>query len=216
MHPEAPDLDEQVSYTSISIDALGPQSMHEHVQLSGDPDAGFSARAVALSSSRVVGPALMGTTLPALRLVDCHLDRADCANATWVDARMVRCRFQSCKATGLDIRGGSLRDVVFHECKMPDAFMPESTLDRVRFESCQLHALDLSGSKITHVRIADCDARNLRLLDARIEKLDLRGSRIDGIAIDARSIGELIIDPLQAPPLAQAMGARVLDAHDPN
>ncbi len=211
MQPEAPDLDEQVSFTSIAIDALGPQSMHEHIQLSGDPVAGFSARTVALSGSRMVGPALMGTTLPALRLVDCLLDRADCANATWVDARLVRCRFQSCKATGLDIRGGALRDVVFHECKMPDAFMPESSLDRVLFDSCQLTGLDLSGSKLTHVRITNCDARNLRLLDAKIDRLDLRGSQIDGLAIDPRSISALVIDPLQAPALAQALGARIAD-----
>lgn len=211
MQPEAPDLDADATLAAIDADSLQSQSIHEHVELSGVPEAGLRSRGVALSSSRVLGPALMGSTMPGLRLVDCLLDRADCANATWVDARLVRCRFNACKATGLDIRGGSLRDVVFHECKMPDAFMPESSLDRVLFDSCQLSGLDLSGSKITHVRIANCDARNLRLLDARIEKLDLRGSQIDGLAIDPRSISALIIDPLQAPALAQAMGARLAD-----
>jgi len=103
---------------------------------------------------------------------------------------------------------------VFQECKMPDAFMPESSLDRVLFDSCQLSGLDLSGSKLAHVTMCHCDARNLRLLDARIDTLDLRGSQIEGLAIEPRSIAQLIIDPTQAPALAHAMGARVLGVHD--
>lgn len=214
MIPEPPDLDECATLSPIGVDALQDQSRHECVQLSGDHADQVRARGIAVSNSRLVGHALVGSSLPGLRLVDCILDRADCSNATWVDARLVRCRFNACKLTGFDTRGGTLRDVVFHECKLPDAFMPEASLDRVRFDSCQISGLDLSGSKLTHVCIRNCDAHNMRILDARIDKLDLRGSRIDGIAIDARSVASLIIEPTQAPALAHALGARILDAHE--
>ena len=213
--PEPPDLEESTDLTPISADSIIDQCMHEHVQLKGEPAGAVDARGVALSSSRVTARVLMGSTLPGFRCVDCVFDRADCSNANWVDARLVRARFDSCKLTGLDTRGGALRDVTFNACKMPDAFMPESNLERVVFQSCQLSGLDLTGAKLSRVTMRDCDARNIRLSGAHIEKLDLRASRIEGIAIDARSIAQIIIDPLQAPALAHAMGARVLDLNEP-
>lgn len=97
---------------------------------------------------------------------------------------------------------------------MPDAFMQESTLDRVWFESCNLNGLDLSGSTLDRVTIRDCDACNLRLLNARITDLDLRGSRVDHLAIDPGSVRHLIIDPMQAPSLAESLGARVINVHE--
>ncbi|MEX0876945.1 MAG: pentapeptide repeat-containing protein [Phycisphaerales bacterium] len=211
MRPETPDLDEHTSLASIGADSLLPQSMHEHVELAGGLGDVLNARGVALSSSRVLGPVLMGSTLPGLRLVDCMLERADCSNATWVDARLVRCRFTASKATGFDARGGELRDVAFADCKMPDAFFVESTLDRVRFDRCQLSNLDLSGAKLGRVAMYDCDLRGMRLMGARIESLDLRGSRIEGWTIEPASVSKLIIDPLQAPALAHALGARVAE-----
>ena len=69
--------------------------------------------------------------------------------------------------------------------------------------------LDFTGAALSKVVIHNCDARNLRLLDARIDTLDLRGSDIEGIAIDAKSLNSIIIDPTQAPALARAMGIRV-------
>lgn len=208
--PEPPDLvdDTQPALGGSLVDRASLES----VTLS-EPQPN-PARDVSLSSCRVSGHTLSASTLPALRAIDTLFTGADCAGATWVDARLVRCIFESCKCTGLDTRGGNLRDVRFHECKMPDAFMPESTLDRVWFESCNISGLDLSGSTLGNVTIRDCDARGLRLLKARITALDLRGSRIDHLAIEPGSVRHLIIDPLQAPSLAESLGARVIDARE--
>ncbi|MFG0245127.1 MAG: pentapeptide repeat-containing protein [Phycisphaerales bacterium JB052] len=218
MTPEPPDLDEHHELAAIGPEQLAPNAAFELAELSGETQSptngSIHARGLAWSMCRLTGRSLMGSTLAAMRCVDCVFDRADAANATWVDARLVRCRFNACKLTGLDIRGGTLRDVAFHDCKMPDAFMPETALDRVLFESCQLSGLDLSGAKLAKVALRDCDARNLNLLGARVDTLDLRGSQIEGLSIEPRSVVQIILDPTQSPALAMAMGARILGPHE--
>ena len=47
-----------------------------------------------------------------------------------------------------------------------------------------------------------------------IDALDLRGSRIEHIAIDASAVRHIIIDPLQAPVLMQSLGSRVMDVRE--
>lgn len=209
--PESPDLDPGASLEPVANDALIDQASLELVELR-EPIG--SARDLSISMARISAASVCASSLPGLRVIDSVFDRTDCSGATWIDTRLVRCVFDSCKCTGLDTRGGTLRDVRFSACKMPDAFMQESTLDRVWFESCNLNGLDLSGSTLDRVTIRECDARNLRLLNTRITALDLRGSRIDGLAIDPGSVRHLIIDPVQAPALAESLGTQVIDAHE--
>lgn len=216
MSSRIPERSKEVAYHEplepVELISLEDQTAHFEAEITGTPNPPLKARSYSLSIGRVRGPLLQASTLPQLKAIDCEFINADCSNATWVDVRLTRCLFESCKCTGLDTRGGTLRDVRFSACKMPDAFMQESTLDRVWFESCNLGGLDLSGSTLDRVTMRDCDARGLRLLNARITALDLRGSRIDHLAIDPGSVCHLIIDPVQAPALAESLGARVIDA----
>ena len=218
MSSRYPERSKEIAYHEplepVELMSLEDQAAHFEAEITGIPNPPLKARSYSLSVVRVRGPLLHGSTLPQLKASDCEFINADCSNATWADVRLTMCLFESCKCTGLDTRGGTLRDVRFSACKMPDAFMQESTFDRVWFESCNLNGLDLSGSTLDRVTIRDCDARNLRLLGARITALDLRGSRIDGLAIDPGLVRHLIIDPLQAPALAESLGTRVIDAHE--
>ncbi len=198
----------------IVISSLEDQVAHFEAVITGEPDSPLESRGYTLSIGRVRGSVLLASKLPQFKAIDCNFAQADCSNAAWVDVRLVRCVFDSCKCTGLDTRGGTLRDIRFSECKMPDVFMQESTLDRVWFESCHLQNLDLSASTLERVTIRDCDARGMRLLGARINALDLRGSRIDQLVIDTASVRHLIIDPMQAPAIAESLGVRVVDQHE--
>lgn len=212
--PETPDIDQSVMLGCASADDITDRVMLEGVELNALFTEPLHARDASITASRITGTAMMSSTLPGLRVTDSAFERADCSNATWIDTRLVRCSLTGCKGTGLDLRGGALRDVRFQDCKLPEMFLHESTLDRVWLESCNLSNADLSGAKLDSVTIRDCDARCLRLLGTRITALDLRGSRIDHIAIDAGAIRNIIIDPLQAPALVEALGARVIDQHE--
>lgn len=212
--PEPPDTDQSAPLGRASISIITDRAAIEAVEFDEPFGEPLRARDLAVSGTRFTNTALMSSTLPSFRATDSLFERADCSNATWIDARLVRCAFTGCKGTGLDLRGAALRDARFHECKLPDMFIQESSLDRVWFESCNLQHADFSGGKLDSVTIRNCDATGLRLLGARITALDLRGSRIDHLAIDASAVRNIIIDPLQAPALTEALGARVVDQHE--
>lgn len=212
--PEPPDIDQTAPLGRASISIITDRAAIEAVEFDEPFAEPLLARDLAVSGTRFTSTALLSSTLPSFRATDSFFERADCSNATWVDARLVRCAFTGCKGTGLDLRGAALRDVRFHECKLPEMFLQESSLDRVWFESCNLQHADFSGGKLDRVTIRDCDATGLRLLGARIAALDLRGSRIDHLAIDASAVRNIIIDPLQAPALAESLGARVIDQRE--
>lgn len=205
--PEAPDLPDEL--VAAPPGAWRDHAVLEGVQIADPLDPAPHARGVAVYQSRVAGRAIAASKLPVLRLTDCLFDRADLAGSTWADARIVRVRFEGCRLTGFDARGGELRDVLFSECKLPDAFFVESSLDRVTIKDCQMPNLDLTAAAIGRLAIRSCDATGLRLAGARIEHLDLRGSVIDGLIIDAAAVRRLTIDPAQAPALAAALGATV-------
>ena len=169
-------------------------------------------KAVVVEQALIAGNAFAGSVLPAGVFKDCLFDHADLASATWINGRIVRAKFLECRLTGVDLRMSELRDVAFEQCKMPDALLSESTLTRVRFDRCQLKNLDLAGAMIESLALHNCDIGSLRLDGARITLLDLRGSNIDGISIDVESLRGIVIDPLQSPAIAQALGVRVLNA----
>jgi uncharacterized protein YjbI with pentapeptide repeats len=204
--PERPDIQEVLDAETgtLTDDAVIDASL-----FSGTAHEPVCAKGIAVEGSKIVESVLAGSILRAPRFVDCVFERADCASASWTDARIVRSVFTGCKLTGFDARGTEFRDVTFSECKMPDSFLVESTLTRVRFDSCKLNGLDLCGAKIKSVAIHSSDARNLRLQGAKIDTLDLRGSLIDGISLDPGSVAHLLIDPTQGGAIAQALGARV-------
>lgn len=206
--PESPS---QGGLVEVASERLVDGAMLESVSLSGDCIKPKIVQRLGIEGSRITGSVLAGSKLPGVRMVDCCFDRADLAGATWNDARLVRTRLEESRLTGFDARMSELRDVVFHKCKMPESFLSETQLTRVRFEECQMPGLDLSNAKIHSAVINNCDARSLNLLGAKIEFLDLRGSMIDGIAIDPLFVNGLIIDATQATAIAQSLGVRVAD-----
>jgi len=209
--PEAPGFGSSQDLLETADEMLVDHAALDCVHISGASGVPVVARAMSIEQSLVESAVLAGSTLAGIRLLDCHVRRADLTGATWVDARLVRTKLGESKLTGFDARGGELRDVVFNNCKMPESFFIESSLTRVRFDECQISGIDLSGAKLHSVSMRGCDARNLRLIGARIDYLDLRGSMIEGITIEPEAVSGIVIEPIQAPALAVAMGARIAE-----
>jgi uncharacterized protein YjbI with pentapeptide repeats len=212
--PESPDSIDLTQLDAVDLESLHDREFYSEASITGEPTRPLGARGCVFSTVRFTGGALRGSKLPQVRMTDAIIEQADCSNATWIDARLVRCAWNGCKATGIDLRGGSLRDVRFTDCKMPESFFQEASLDRVWFESCNLRSADFSSATLTSVTIRDCDVRELRFMGARIDALDLRGSRIEHIAIDKSAVRHIIIDPIQAPAIMQSLGARVMNVHE--
>ena len=64
-------------------------------------------------------------------------------------------------------------------------------------------------STIERVTFTGCDMRNTNLAQARLTEVDLRGSRIEGLVLDAAQLGSLTVDPAQAIVVLQMLGAKV-------
>jgi len=212
IEPEEPEIGSVDGLQIVAIEAVTDRSAHECVRFEGG-DLPIRASSISLDQSLIESNAFAGSTLASATIKDCVFDHADLANATWAGARLVRTRFVGCRLTGFDLRHSELRDVVFVDCKMPDSLFMETTLTRVRFDECQMTNQDISGSTIESLALSGCKADGLRLDGARISLLDLRGSSIEGISLDERSADGVVIDPLQSPAIAQAMGVRVIGLH---
>jgi uncharacterized protein YjbI with pentapeptide repeats len=210
IEPDEPEIDSADELQSVAAESVIDRSALERVRIVS-AESPIRAGSISLDQSVIESDAFAGSTLPSAQIKDCIFDHADLAGATWTGARLVRTRFVGCRLTGFDLRLADLRDVVFIDCKMPDSLFMETTLTRVRFDECQMTNQDLSGATIESLAIRNCKADGLRLDGARISLLDLRGSGIEGISLDTKSTAGIVIEPIQSPAVAQALGVQVCD-----
>jgi len=205
--PEPPDIPDDL--TPCDPTQITDAAAIDQRAIIAAPSTPISARAPTFDQSKLTASALTGSILPASRWTDWTIESADLSNATWIDCRMVRVHITNTKLTGFDARGAELRDIHFKDCKAPDILLAESTLTRIRFDHCQLTNLDLTGATIKSLAINHCDSRNIRLINTKIEHLDLRDSLIEGIALNQSTLKGILINPPQAPAIAQALGVQI-------
>lgn len=106
-----------------------------------------------------------------------------------------------------------VRDTSFVRSRLDDANLRLSHVDRSRFEGCVLVSADLVGAELRDVVLVACDCTGADFTNARCDRVDLRGARLD----DIRGVGALrnaTIAPehlvVVAPALAASCGIRVL------
>lgn len=212
--PTTPDIPSTDELTPVQPATIINDADIDRAIISCNPPNPIRASNIVIEQSRIQAQSFLASALPNIRITDCTLDRADLTGATWTDARLTRTQFNDCKLTGFDARDSDLQDLHFTNCKAPDLFMLGATLTRVRFDQCQLPNLDLTGATIKSLAIRDSGAQSLRLINTRIDHLDLRGSIIDHIVLDLTNpanLRNIIITPQQAPALAIALGVQISD-----
>ncbi|MEM9560413.1 MAG: pentapeptide repeat-containing protein [Planctomycetota bacterium] len=206
--PEPPDVPPAESLTGADACAISDRASIEEARVHAPPGgARIGASGFVCSCSTLSGEGFAGCRLPSSRLIDTRLERIDLVGASLAGARLVRVLCVEARLSGIDLRGAQLRDVVVRGGRMPDACLAESELRGVLLEDVDAPALDLTAARIARLVIRSSRVRGLALAGARIECLDLRGSEIDGIGIEPGAVRSIVIDPPQAPALAQALGA---------
>jgi uncharacterized protein YjbI with pentapeptide repeats len=149
------------------------------------------------------------STLPNLRMVDVRVEKSSAANGTWASPSLRRVEMIGSRLTGLTITEGELSDVVFRECKADFMQIASSRIRDVRFENCALAETEFRGCTIERVAFSGCDMKNVNLALATLIEIDLRGSGIAGLMLDAAQLGSLTVDPSQAMVILQMLGAKV-------
>ncbi len=181
---------------------------HEDHDLTRASLVGAELTDVRFQRVRLAAARLEAARLTRVVFRDCDLSGVDCSEAT-----MSSCRFEDCRLTGAELAQVCVRDTAFVRSRLDDANLRLSHVDRSRFEECVLVSADLVGAELRDVVLVACDCTGADFTDARCDRVDLRGARLDGI----RGVGALrnaTVAPehlvVLAPALASACGIRVL------
>lgn len=192
---------------TLAVDAYRDNERFSSLDLTGRELSGLT-----LSECALVDVTVTDADLRAVRITDTAITRLNAPvlrapRSVWRDVSIEHSRIGSgelydaelntvligqSKVGFLNLRGSVLRDVVFEDCILDELDLSEASTARLAFPGCTITMLDVSR--------------------ARLENVDLRGARIDGIrGID--SLHGATVDSAQlmdlAPLLAAYLGIRI-------
>jgi uncharacterized protein YjbI with pentapeptide repeats len=114
--------------------------------------------------------------------------------------------WEKCRGTGFQLLDGNCIEVVFRSCKFDLSAFHGSKFRQCRWENCDLREANFEGVELSNVVFRDCDLRAARFPNAKIIDLDVRGSHLAGIMIDAQRLRGARIEARQLPDLADVFG----------
>jgi uncharacterized protein YjbI with pentapeptide repeats len=118
------------------------------------------------------------------------------------------------RLTGVQWTRGTIADASFRDCRIDLATFAGTTFERVRFEDCLLAQADFRDALFRSVRLDGCDLTEADLGGVRIDRCEVAGCTLDGLAGVERLRGAAMpwADVVgNAALLAAALGIRVLD-----
>ena len=205
---DPPDLPAPTSLESLNIGSFAADS-YELATIEGVALNDASASRLQFDTCALARVELDRTTLSNFRMVDVRVERSSAANGVWAKPSLRRVAIVGCRLTGLTVTEGELSDVLFEECKADFLQLVSSRIRNVRFENCVLTEAEFQESTIERAVFIGCDLRNANLANAKLSEVDLRGSKIEGLLLDASQLGSLTVDPSQAMVIIQMLGAKV-------
>jgi uncharacterized protein YjbI with pentapeptide repeats len=205
---DAPDLPASASLESLKLGSFAADS-YELAAIEGVALNDSSASRLQFDTCVLTRIELDRTTLSNLRMIDVRVEKSSAANGIWAKPSLRRVAIAGCRLTGLTVTEGDLSDVLFQDCKADFLRLASSRIRHARFENCVLAEAEFHESIIERAVFDGCDLRNANLAKAKLSEVDLRGSKIDGLLLDAAQLGSLTIDPSQAMVIIQMLGAKI-------
>ena len=202
--PDCPD-ELPIQTSGVLSDAV----LFEDVCLEGLDWCGASGSDATFNCVEVKRCNLSRAKLRSNTLRDTTMVHCEAGNVDWTGVNFQRVMVRSTRLTGANLSEAKLTDVTVHGCVGKLTVFVYSKLTRVAFERCDLSEALFEGAALKHVRFRDCDLRNTRLIAARIDDVDLRGSQIEGIQIPMNRLKGVVIDPMQASEIAAMTGAQI-------
>ena len=205
---DPPDLPPATSLEALDLDCFAADSYElAAIEKAALNDA--SASRLQFDTCVLTRIELDRSKLSNLRMIDVRVEKSSAANGVWASPSLRRIEIIGSRLTGLTITEGELSDIVFRDCKADFLQILSSRIRDVRFENCVIAEAEFRESTIERVTFTGCDMRNTNLAQARLTEVDLRGSRIEGLVLDAAQLGSLTVDPAQAIVVLQMLGAKV-------
>ena len=144
--------------------------------------------------------------LARLHLSDVRLTGCDLANSSCSACTARRAELRDCRLTGFSFSEGTVDDARLSDCKIDLAIFHHTRFSNCRFERCDLRGADFEGADLRRVAFRDCDLREARMVDASLAGTDFRGSRVEGLLVQAGRLAGAVIDPTQAVDFAGLVG----------
>ncbi len=182
------------------VEALVEGASWTGLQLSGDR----------MSQSRLVGVDLSDAVWRNVVVYGCRFERVDFSSARLLGVTLERCEFAGCRMTGVNLAKGTLKNVVFEDCRLDYATLTETrTTGPVGLANCNLTNAALTRCEFTKAVLAGCRLTELELDTCDLHGADLRGNELSGI-LGLFSLRGATIGDDQLPSLAM-IAARELE-----
>ncbi|WP_051113976.1 pentapeptide repeat-containing protein [Actinopolymorpha alba] len=161
------------------------------------------ATSVDVEECEFTGTDLNGSTLAKAIFADCRFESSDLANVSASTSSLLRCSLRGLRATGLRWIDGTLRDVVFGECRMDLAQFRFTTFKNVHFVDCHLRQGDFTNADLRGVVFSGCDLTGAQFAQAKLAGARFHHCVLDGIR-SVTSLQGAIIDPTDLVSLSYA------------
>ncbi|HEY8471550.1 MAG TPA: pentapeptide repeat-containing protein [Natronosporangium sp.] len=175
-----PDLPAELEPATVDEHDLADEALFRGVSFEIDlPDR--EAELVEFEGCRFHRADLSGTALTKARFTDCVFDHANLANLHADKSAMWRVRLTSCRLTGLQWGGGTLREVTVAQCRADLAGFRFSGFKHVRFEECNLARADFQDADLTGAEFHDCDLTGAQFSRAKLTGARFRNCELAGL-----------------------------------
>jgi uncharacterized protein YjbI with pentapeptide repeats len=205
---DLPDLPPTTSLEVLNIGFFATDS-YELATIEGTVLKDSSASRIQFDTCLLARIELDHSTLSDFRMIDVRFEKSSATNGVWTRPSLRRVEITGSRLLGLTVTEGELSDVLFRECKADFLQITSSRIKDVHFENCVLAEAEFRESTIERVAFNWCDLRNANFAHAKLNSVDLRGSKIEGMTLEASQLGSLTVDPWQATVILQSFGAKV-------
>jgi uncharacterized protein YjbI with pentapeptide repeats len=205
-HPrdEPGQLPGELTALNLSGETLADGHEFETCALSGEA-AGASVTAIKLDTVRLEvklpGGRLSRLSARTTNWARCDLSNVSATNSDWFDTKLAGSRL-----TGINLAESTMRDVCVENCKLDLANFRFTKLRFVTFRDCILTDADFGGATLRDVSFANCDLTSAHFSNATLSKVDLRGSKLDGIT-SVKDLAGAVITSDQLLDLSHALAA---------
>ncbi|HVV36650.1 MAG TPA: pentapeptide repeat-containing protein [Acidimicrobiales bacterium] len=195
-------------------DELVDDDVWSMVEATGDY-VGQRAEGIEMGDVVVRGGRWSGAVLEGLRAFDVTFEDCDLSGLTLhEDPVLQTVTFRRCRLDGATFAGARLRDVRFEGCAFGEGNLRMLDAERVTFDDTVLTGADFHAAKLHEVRVENCDLRGSDWTKARLQSVDLRGSRLEDLR-GADALRGATVDSAQVVSLALsfavALGLNVVD-----
>lgn len=114
-------------------------------------------------------------------ITDCVLSDPLINNVETFRSVLLRCNFSGAQMTGLQLAEGSIRDVVFKNCRMNLTNFRNATFTKCAFIDCDLREADFGGCTFENILFDSCQLDEAEFSNARSKRLEFQNCHLGAI-----------------------------------